>query len=203
VKEQSTATSPCELASLYSIGALDESESALFEAHLLDGCAFCDAELAASNAVVDMLGFSAEPVSPPSALRERLLLETAQPAPDLFQDLVTGGDWRPHEIAGVATRTLHYDRESRTIVMLVRAGAGAVYPTHRHAAVEEMLMLYGDLAFRENRYFGGDYIRSEPGSVHQTGRTENGCMFLIRTSVDDEALPFDEIDKGSDRIAVQ
>jgi anti-sigma factor ChrR (cupin superfamily) len=73
--------------------------------------------------------------------------------------------------------------------MLVRADSGALYPSHRHASTEEMFMIQGDLSIGAQEYGVGDYIRSESGTIHPAGRTANGCMFLIRTSIDDETLP--------------
>jgi anti-sigma factor ChrR (cupin superfamily) len=189
MKDDLASAAACELASLYSLGALDELESARFEEHLLEGCPGCDADLAADRSVMSLLGFSAEPADPPPGLRARLLAEAAESVPSAGPDLASVGDWQPHSIAGVATRTLNLDMASRTITLLVRAEAGARYPTHRHASVEEMFMIYGDLTLGETRYGVGDYIRSEAGSTHSAGSTAHGCMFLIRTSIDDEMLP--------------
>ena len=62
-----------ELAALYATGALPELERARFEAHLAEGCAICEAELAALRPVIDALADGVQPVSPSASLRERVL----------------------------------------------------------------------------------------------------------------------------------
>jgi len=69
----------------------------------------------------------------------------------------------------------------------MRAEAGICLPAHRHAEVEEILILEGDLSIEQNTYGQGDYIRSLPGSLHSP-RTTGGCLAFVRTSVDDEWL---------------
>jgi hypothetical protein len=199
--EHLTSAHLCDLAALYSLGALDEPDTFRFETHLLEGCRACDAELADNSSVVALLPFAAEPASPPPFLRERLLVETSRVSDRALADLATRGDWVPHATPGVETRVLWVDRETRAIVMLVKAGPGSRYPRHRHAGAEEMLMIYGDLAIGDRGYAGGDFIRSEPGSTHEPGRTDGGCMFLIRTSLDDEVLPEDADDESTRAVA--
>ena len=62
-----------ELSALYATGALPELERARFEAHLAEGCAVCEAELAALRPVIDALAAGVQPVSPSASLRERVL----------------------------------------------------------------------------------------------------------------------------------
>jgi len=97
------------------------------------------------------------------------------------QDLV----WQPHRVPGVMIARLHVDTVKHEVVGLFRAEAGVRYPLHRHAGVEEIFMLQGDLVIAGKVYGSGDYIRSEPGSIHAP-ETTGGCMFFFRTSCDDE-----------------
>src|SRR5262249_30180493 len=71
-----------ELCALYALGVLEEAERARLEAHLRDGCAECERELAACTEGVVALAASA-PATPPSpALRTRVLQAVrAQAAP--------------------------------------------------------------------------------------------------------------------------
>ena len=71
-----------ELCALYALGVLEEAERARLEAHLRDGCAECERELAACTEGVLALAASA-PATPPSpALRTRVLESVrAQAAP--------------------------------------------------------------------------------------------------------------------------
>jgi len=66
----------------YALGALEEREAALLEAHLAE-CEQCTAELGWLQPAVDILPASVEQVTPPPALRARLLetvREEAEPA---------------------------------------------------------------------------------------------------------------------------
>lgn len=65
-----------ELTAAYALDALDPAERAEFEEHLAS-CERCRDELAQLSVVAAELAFAAEPVSPPPALRARIL-EAAQ-----------------------------------------------------------------------------------------------------------------------------
>lgn len=69
-----------EHAASYVLDALDAKESAAFEAHLA-GCEICQAEVAEYREVAGMLAHGAEPRTPPSSLRERILREARQVRP--------------------------------------------------------------------------------------------------------------------------
>lgn len=181
----------CELASLHALGALDDADSRLFEAHLVDGCSACRHELERLRFTVELLALTPEPVTPPAALRERLLENVRQgnPAPDrpsapglAFED---DGPWKPYSAPGIEYRMLHLDRAAREVVMLVRARPDSRYPMHHHAASEDMFMLRGELQLDGTTYRPGDFIRSVQGSQHGVGDTPGGCMFLMRGSIDD------------------
>lgn len=93
--------------------------------------------------------------------------------------------WEPHLVPGVAIAKLYQDPAKGELVCLLRAEPGVHYPTHRHTGVEEIFMLEGNLVINGEVYGQGDYIRSAPGSIHAP-HTPNGCMFFIRTSLDNE-----------------
>src|SRR5215468_3558709 len=61
------------------LGALAPAEEAEVRAHLA-GCDECAEEARALRPVVDALAWSVEPVDPPAAVRERILLSIAGPA---------------------------------------------------------------------------------------------------------------------------
>ncbi|HEX2484490.1 MAG TPA: anti-sigma factor [Myxococcota bacterium] len=63
---------------LYAAGALDEPEKAGVEAHLRDGCACCEAELSAAEALLLELALSPAPVDPSPAVKARLLERVRQ-----------------------------------------------------------------------------------------------------------------------------
>ena len=73
------------LSGAYAVDALDEVERARFERHL-DRCADCREEVQSLQETAAVLG--AEPVEPPSALRDQVLagIESIRPLPPLVED---------------------------------------------------------------------------------------------------------------------
>ena len=84
----------------------------------------------------------------------------------------------------------HLDLAKREATALVRAEPGVQYPLHRHTTNEEIYLLEGDLVVDSATYKAGDYLRSKSTSNHSPSTT-GGCMFLVRTSIDNEY--FDDI----------
>ena len=76
---------------------------------------------------------------------------------------------------GVSCKLLATDTERDRVSMLVRLAPGTDYPPHRHAGVEELYMLHGELWLDDKRLYPGDYHRSEAGSVDHRVWSETGC----------------------------
>jgi anti-sigma factor ChrR (cupin superfamily) len=190
----------CDLAPLYALGVLEEPDRRWVEQQLAESPELA-VELADWEAAVGAIAYSAPELAPAPDLKQRLFQRIGRSAPPPLaasihpsapslaravrsQDL----SWRPYrQISGVQVARLHHDRASRTVTAVLRAAAGVCYPAHRHAAFEEIYMLSGDLIIGDQVYGPGDFIRSESGSLHAP-RTQDGCMFLVRTSLDDEYL---------------
>ncbi len=98
--------------------------------------------------------------------------------------------WSPY-VDGIIISRLDLNLISRQIYCFVRLEPGAKFPRHRHTAPEEILMLEGDLIIDGQTYRPGDYIYSQPGSIHQP-RTDDGCLVIVRASIDDQIVD-DEI----------
>ncbi|RMF68736.1 MAG: anti-sigma factor [Cyanobacteria bacterium J069] len=142
----------------------------------------------------------AVPLSEPRPLAQsafRQVREAAAAARLLMRQFTSGNwlairgrdlNWQPYRVPGVLVSPLYVDLAKREVTALLKAEAGAVYPVHRHASPEEIYMLDGDLTIDGELYTAGDYIRSRQGSVHEPSTTMGGCMFLVRTSLDDEYL---------------
>ena len=69
--------------------------------------------------------------------------------------------------------------------MLVRLAPGADYPSHRHAGVEELHLLHGELRVDQKTLYPGDYIRAEAGTVDRRVWSQTGCTCVLLTSIDD------------------
>jgi putative transcriptional regulator len=184
-----------ELAASYVLDALDPSEKTQFEEHLRQGCAACEGELRSLTKVVDEIGKSV-PANPAPNPRERLRSRVSR-APQVSGILLQHSGLlisRPEEIdwqtmaPGIAYKALYQDSERRTNTSLVRMESGAYYPGHRHAGVEELFILSGDLHVEGETLHSGDYCRAESGTNHGETFTDNGCLFLLLASQGTELL---------------
>lgn len=189
----------CELAPFYALGTLSEVECQWVEQHIAEYPELAE-ELAEYEAAVVALPYGAPPVALASSLKDRLfsglgLTVPVDPEPKIDLDqqsvwTVRSQDlqWQPHPTPGVQIAIFHTNPLAREISGVLKAEPGVVYPRHRHAAVEEIYMLEGDLIVEEQTYGAGDYIRSQAGSIHAP-HTIGGCKFFFRTSMDDEYDP--------------
>jgi len=72
--------------------------------------------------------------------------------------------------------------------MLVRLAPGTDYPRHRHAGIEELHLLHGELMIGDKKLYPGDYNRAELDSVDYRVWTETGCTCVLLTSTQDVLL---------------
>ncbi|MGE5655273.1 MAG: cupin domain-containing protein [Actinomycetota bacterium] len=185
----------CELAPLYALDLLSEGERHWVEQQIAEYPDLAE-ELAICQSEVTAIPYSVPALPVATDLKERLFkqlgLDASPPAsvpasiPEPYlvvrsQDL----DWVPHTTPGVVVAIVHRDEVKRELVGFLRAESGVRYPFHRHAAIEEIFMLEGDLVIGDEVYSAGDYIRSHPGSSHAP-YTNGGCRFFFHTSLDDE-----------------
>ena len=181
--------------SSYALGVLDRDDWVQFEEHLGAGCPPCQAELDLDRESIARLA-SAFEIDPPPGLRERVLGRARQAARFsgadfqkgiLFQEaglLISRSgemDWK--QLApGVSYKPLFRDEKRKYHTSLVRMGAGATYPSHRHSDVEELFMISGDFHLAGLSMGPGDYCRAEPGTMHGVTHTDSGCVFLLCAS---------------------
>jgi hypothetical protein len=187
----------CELAPLYVLDLLDETERHWVEQQIIDTPELAE-ELALYREATAALPYGTAPAAISDNLKGRLFdaLDLAPPeavppsaeAPTdnpfltvRFQDI----EWKLHPVHGVEVSTFHADFVARRKSGILKASPGMQYPLHRHAGVEEIYMISGDLRIGPEVYGAGDYIRSQPGSAHAP-HSRDGCMFFFNTSMDDE-----------------
>jgi quercetin dioxygenase-like cupin family protein len=169
----------CELAALFALGALA-------------------AELADHAPVVTDLAHAAAARRPTAAVRERVLgriAALAAPGPDVAIETqgilflrTEGIAWEPGSTAGVERKRLFTDPASSRTTTLIRVAPGASYPSHRHADIEEVYLLEGDLLVGGVLMRAGDYCRAEVDSVHEGIWSPSGCVFLATFSEHNERL---------------
>lgn len=201
-----------ELAPLYVLDALDEIDRRWVEDQIAANPELA-AELAEHETTVAALSYSAPPLPIADSLKDRLFdrlgfdrssfeLSNSTPSPSSLPNSLsaeTGSavetdsavetelNWQPHSIPGVSIAVLHIDEEKREISCLLKTEPGARYPLHRHAGIEEVLVLEGSLEIDGQHYGKYSYIRSEQHSTHAL-TSPQGCICFVRTSLDNEGL---------------
>jgi anti-sigma factor ChrR (cupin superfamily) len=96
--------------------------------------------------------------------------------------------WTAGALPGVFLKVLFNDTARGYTTAVVRMTPGTHYPSHKHAGVEELYLLEGDLSVDHLAMRAGDYCRGEAGSIHKEIGTENGCLFVVTSSDQDQLL---------------
>ena len=98
--------------------------------------------------------------------------------------------WSPQSWQGrqALQQPLYEDAARKYNTSLVRMEAGAHYPGHHHAAIEELFMLSGDLHVEDQVMRAGDYCRGDSGSIHGDTFSDSGCLFLMTASQENQII---------------
>jgi anti-sigma factor ChrR (cupin superfamily) len=97
-------------------------------------------------------------------------------------------NWQPGAGHECWTKVLFLEQEQNIPTSLVRMDAGTHFPPHQHHALEEVLLLSGDLVVEGQKTETGDYCCAATGSTHSESFTESGCLFLLKASQLDEVI---------------
>lgn len=169
----------------YALQALPSSEFSVVEAHI-SACPDCQRELETLRPIIG--AFVAWPTSvlrPAASLWERLARRIAAETGEEPVVAAPPG-WAHPEWAepapGISCKLLATDTEKDRVSMLVRLAPGSAYPSHRHAGVEELFLLHGELMIDDKKLYPGDYHRAEAGSSDQRVWSETGCTCVLLTS---------------------
>jgi anti-sigma factor ChrR (cupin superfamily) len=175
--------------SAHALGVLPAAEVPDLEAHVA-GCEECGRELAALRRVVDaFVRWPTDVLRPPAPLWDRLAqriaAETRRDAEGPAPARWTEPEWA--EVApGISCKLLATDAARDRVSMLVRLAPGVAYPPHRHAGVEELHLLDGELVIDDRTLHPGDFLRSEPGTADALVWSRTGCTCVLITSPGDE-----------------
>jgi len=179
----------------YALAALERDESESMQAHL-PTCIDCQQEYHALCSVTDTLSTWRAQTLPPLEplwlqLAQRISSQPQKKAPKAVTSVspATAQGWaepRWKEVApGISCKLLSTDREGDRVSMMVRLAPESSYPPHRHAGVEELYLLEGELWIEDRKLEPGDYNLAEPGTSDQRVWSQTGCMCLLITSPSD------------------
>ncbi len=173
-----------ELAALYVLDILDESDCHLVEEAILEFPEL-EMELAEFRHTVGAIAYSVPHVPMAADLKERLFqrINSEITTIETLKEQANQVTWQPYLIPGIMRGTLNLDEEKREISCFIRCEGNTRFPKHRHAGREEIVVLEGDLVIDEKLYTTGDRIYSLPNTIHQP-ETHQGCLLFVKTSLD-------------------
>ncbi|HEY1889465.1 MAG TPA: cupin domain-containing protein [Steroidobacteraceae bacterium] len=177
-----------ELISLYVLRALPASETSLVEEHLAS-CPECRQHLESLYPVAGLMRSWPEDILRPpgstwSRLQERLGEEASEDS--VLPEVLAWREPEWEDVApGISCKLLATDTERDRVSMLVRLAPDTAYPPHRHAGVEELFLLNGELWIDDLKVYPGDYHRAEPGSDDKRVWSGTGCTCVLITSPGD------------------
>lgn len=180
-----------DLVFLYVLQAVPSDKIPAVEAHI-SACADCRQELETLRPIVDsFVSWPTDMLRPSTSLWERIANRIAgetgkDPIVPPFQRSPRP-EWE-EAAPGISVKLLATDTEKNRVSMLVRLAPGTDYPPHRHAGVEELHLLHGELMIDDKKLYPGDYIRAEVDSVDHRIWSETGCTCVLLTSTKDEIL---------------
>jgi anti-sigma factor ChrR (cupin superfamily) len=161
------------------------------EAHI-SSCAACRQEIETLRPIIgSFVSWPTDVLRPSVSLWERLAQRIAEETgkePVLPpSELPAKPEWE--EVApGISCKLLATDMEKNRVSMLVRLAPGTDYPRHRHAGVEELHLLQGELMIDDKKLYPGDYNRAEADTVDYRVWSETGCTCVLLTSIEDVLL---------------
>jgi anti-sigma factor ChrR (cupin superfamily) len=177
-----------ELVLMYALQALPSSEMPALEAQL-SWCDECRKEMETLRPVRDsFVSWPTDVLRPPASLWGRLAQRVAaetggepvSPGPQHWVE----PEWE-EAAPGISCKLLATDTDRDRVSMLVRLAPGVDYPPHRHAGVEELHLLQGELMIDDRKLYPGDYNRAEPGTADSRVWSETGCTCVLITSTRD------------------
>lgn len=179
----------------YALAILEGSEAQTMAAHLAV-CLECQREYDSVGGLTGALSAWRDQNPPrPAPLWDSLLARISQvtrkqPLAASASEASSARDWPEPQwqqaAPGITCKLLSTDEEKKVASMLVRLAPGIAYPPHRHAGVEALFLLEGELWIEDRKLLPGDCNSAAPGTSDQRVYSETGCMCLLITSTLDE-----------------
>ena len=166
-----------------SIGALDPDEQVELATRLAGLAPEDQAAVAHLYDTATQLAASVDQVTPPPHVRERVL--AAAGAPGRYTVHAGAADWFDTGLPGIRAKVLALDRVREQATLLIRAEAGAVYPSHTHHAPEECFVVRGSIVIDGRTLQAGDFHHADADSDHGEITTVTGAEVLIVGAIED------------------
>jgi anti-sigma factor ChrR (cupin superfamily) len=165
------------------IGALDEDERVVLDARVTKLTPDQRAQVASLYDVALALGSSVEQAEPSPRVRAAVMAATTAPG----RYTVFSGDqaWAATPLPGIQMKVLSVDKARGVATMLIRATAGAVYPSHHHSGPEECYVIRGSVVIDGRVLHAGDFHHADVDSDHGEITTTEGAEVLIVGAIDD------------------
>jgi anti-sigma factor ChrR (cupin superfamily) len=184
-----------ELLTCYAFDLLDAGESQPITEHLRE-CNACAEEVDSLRKTAADLPYALPDVNPHSRVRERVLSSLnghrraplEQPLPGVFVMRHSQQKWRKTRYDGVEYKILYVDTETKSVTSLLKLEPGAAYPAHRHAAVEQCLVLEGSVRIGQIMLESGDFEYANAGTDHAVVQSDTGCVLMLISNQDDEVF---------------
>ena len=176
---------------LSALRALPASEIPAVEAQISD-CMECRQQIEMLRPIVDsFISWPIDVLRPSESLwgrvAQRIAKDTGKPPVASSSQVPMKPEWE-EPAPGISCQLLATDAEKGRVSMLVRLVPGAEYPPHRHAGIEELYLLHGELMIDAKILYPGDYNRAEADTVDRRIWTETGCTCVLITSTRDVVL---------------
>ena len=99
--------------------------------------------------------------------------------PSRYSVTASDADWFDTGLPGIRAKVLARDLARDMVTMLIRAEAGAVYPSHTHHAPEECYVVRGSVVIDGRVLHAGDFHHADAHSDHGEITTADGAEVLI------------------------
>jgi anti-sigma factor ChrR (cupin superfamily) len=165
------------------IGALDPDERLELQTRLDGLTAEQRSEVAGLYEVTTAVAVTAPQVTPPSHLRERVL--AAARGPMRYTVWAADATWIDTGLPGIRVRILAVDKARSLVTLVIRAEAGAVYPSHKHHGPEECFVISGSVVIDGRELRAGDFHHADADSDHGEITTTEGAEVLLVGAIED------------------
>ena len=184
-----------------SVGALDPAERVELKARLDTLTPEQRTEVARLYDAATAVALSVPSLEPPAHVRERLLAAARKPS--TFTVWAADTAWIDTGLPGVRARVLAVDKARSSVTLVIRAEAGAVYPSHKHHGPEECFVISGSVVIGGRVLRAGDFHHADEDSDHGEITTTEGAEVLVVGAIEDylpaAVAPPDESSRSVDR----